>query len=197
MAAVAWNIRLLPVRALGKCGGFGSDVAAESVGHPACRFPAFPANPNPRRVINLSLGGDGGCSQTYQAAITAVTTKQSPTVVVASAGNSSGREVGSPANCTGVIAVAGLRHAGTKVGFSDLGPQITISAPAGNCVNTTAGSPCLYPILAATNTGKRGPVASSYTDSFDASVGTSFSSPLVAGAVALMLSINRRSRRRR
>ena len=57
---------------------------------------------------------------------------------------------GSPANCTGVIAVAGLRHAGSKVGFSDLGPAISIAAPAGNCVNTAAGLPCLYPMLTAT-----------------------------------------------
>ena len=66
-------------------------------------------------------------------------------VVVVAAGNSSGHAVGSPGNCAGVIAVAGLRHAGTKVGFSDLGPEISLSAPGGNCVNTAAGTPCLYP----------------------------------------------------
>jgi serine protease len=35
-----------------------------------------------------------------------------------------------------VIAVAALRHAGTKVGFSSLGPEVAVSAPGGNCVNT-------------------------------------------------------------
>ena len=50
----------------------------------------------------------------------------------------------------GVIAVGGLRHVGTKVGFSDLGPEIAISAPGGNCVNVAAGRACLYPILTAT-----------------------------------------------
>ena len=190
MAGVAWNVKVLPVRVLGKCGGFSSDVAAGMRWSAGLAVPGVPANPTPARVINLSLGHDGGCSQTYMDTIAAVTSAAKPVVVVAAAGNSSGREVGSPGNCPGVIAVAGLRHTGTKVGFSDLGPQITISAPAGNCVNTSPGSACLYPILAATNTGTKGPAASSYTDSFNASLGTSFSSPLVAGTVALMLSVN-------
>ena len=108
--------------------------------------------------------------------------------IVAAAGNSAGGPVSEPANCRGVVAVLALRHVGTKVGFSDLGPEIAIAAPGGNCINITAGSPCLYPILAATNSGSQGPVASAWTDSFDITVGTSFSSPLVAGVVALMLS---------
>ena len=52
-----------------------------------------------------------------------------------------------------MITVGGLRHIGTKVGFSDLGPELAISAPGGNCVNTAAGSPCLYPILTTTDGG--------------------------------------------
>ena len=54
---------------------------------------------------------------------------------------------------------AALRHVGTKVGFSDLGPEIAISAPGGNCVNIGAGEPCLYPILTTTNKGTTTPVA--------------------------------------
>ena len=97
-----------------------------------------------------------------------------------------------PANCTGAIAVAGLRHVGTKVGFSDLGPQISISSPGGNCVNTTGA--CLYPIMTTSNAGTTGPVTTAggsiYTDSFNITLGTSFSAPLVAGTAALMLSAN-------
>jgi hypothetical protein len=91
-----------------------------------------------------------------------------------------------------VIAVSGLRHAGSKVGFADLGAAISISAPAGNCVNIAAGSPCLYPMLTTANAGLTTPLSdpaggSIYTDSFDFSVGTSFSAPMVTGTVALML----------
>ncbi len=110
-------------------------------------------------------------------------------VVVAAAGNSEGLAAGSPANCPGVIGVSALRHVGTKVGFSDVGPEISIAAPGGNCVNVGANQPCLYPILTTADSGTKGPVSPIYTDSFNASLGTSFSSPLVAATAALMLSV--------
>jgi serine protease len=190
MAGVAWHVRMLPVRVLGKCGGLDSDIIAAMRWAAGLSVPGLPTNFNPARVLNLSLGSPGGCQQSYMDAISAITTKANPAVIVAAAGNSSGHEVGSPANCPGIIAVAAVRHVGTKVGFSDLGPQIAISAPGGNCVNTGSGQACLYPILAATNTGTTTPGASSYTSSVRPSVGTSFSSPLVAGVAALMLSAN-------
>jgi len=110
-------------------------------------------------------------------------------VVVAAAGNTTGRAVSSPANCPGAVGVAGLRHTGTKVGFSDLGPEIALGAPGGNCVNLSGA--CLYPLLTTTNPGQTAPVAgaAAYTDSFDISIGTSFAAPLVAGTAALMLSV--------
>ena len=37
----------------------------------------------------------------------------------------------STSDCPGVMAVAGVRHVGTKVGFSDLGPAVALSAPVG------------------------------------------------------------------
>ena len=112
-----------------------------------------PANPNPARVLNMSLGSEGACTAAYGDAVAEV--MATGAVVVASAGNSAGHAVSTPANCPGVIAVAGLRHAGTKVGFSDLGPEIAISAPGGNCVDIGPNDPCLYPILTTTNSGSR------------------------------------------
>jgi serine protease len=112
------------------------------------------------------------------------------TAVVAAAGNSAGQAVELPANCPGVIAVAGLRHVGSKVGFSDLGAAIALSAPAGNCINIGANEPCLYPILSTSNSGTQRPNAggSTWTDAYVYSVGTSFAAPIVAGTAALMLS---------
>jgi serine protease len=188
MASVGRTVRVLPVRVLGKCGGFDSDIIAGMRWAAGLTVTGVPTNTTPARVINMSLGGSGACSTAYKNAVAEI--NAAGVVVVASAGNSAGHAVSSPANCPGVIAVAALRHVGTKVGFSDLGPEITISAPGGNCINTAVNQPCLYPILTTANSGTTTPFAGSsiYTDSYDYSLGTSFSAPLVAGTVGLMLS---------
>jgi len=186
MVGAAPGVRVLPVRVLGKCYGTDADIIAGMRWAAGLPVDGVPANPHPARVINLSLGSTGSCGAAYQAAVDEITA--AGTLVVAAAGNSAGGPVGVPGNCRGVLTVLALRHVGTKVGFSDLGPQIGIAAPGGNCVDIGPGDACLYPILAATNTGAQGPVASAWTDSFDFTVGTSFSSPLVAATAGLMLS---------
>ncbi|HEV8690639.1 MAG TPA: S8 family serine peptidase, partial [Ideonella sp.] len=186
MAGIARDAMVLPVRVLGKCGGYDSDII------PAMRWAAglsvsgVPANPTPAQVLNLSLGSADACTAAYTAVMDELTA--AGVIVVAAAGND-GLAVGTPANCPGMVAVAGLRHVGTKVGFSNLGPEITLGAPGGNCVNETGE--CLYPLLSTINTGTQGPDQPTYSDGFTRlTLGTSFSSPIVAGTVALMLSAN-------
>lgn len=186
MASVGRTVRVLPVRVLGRCGGYTSDIAAGIRWAAGIPVAGVPANPNPAKVINMSLGGAGTCSATYQQAINEAVALG--VVVVVSAGNSDGHAVSSPANCSGVIAVTGLRHVGTKVGFADVGPEVAIAAPGGNCVDLPP-DPCLYPIITATNAGATTPTTSTYTDGGNVAVGTSFSAPLVAGTVGLMLSV--------
>lgn len=181
------TIRVLPVRVLGKCGGFDSDIIAGMRWAAGFTVSGL-SNATPAKVINLSLGGAGACTQAYRDAIREI--NAAGVVVVAAAGNTNGHTVNTPANCPGVIAVAGLRHLGSKVAFSDLGPEIALSAPAGNCVNLSGE--CLYPLLTTTNTGTTTPAPSggTYTDGFNPTFGTSFSSPLVAGTAALMFAVN-------
>ena len=189
MASVGRNVRVLPVRVLGKCGGYDSDIQAAMRWAAGLHVPGVPDNTaHKASVINLSLGSQGACDNGYPAVVQEVLA--AGVAIVVAAGNSTGHAVGVPANCPGVIAVAALRHAGTKVGFSDIGPQIALSAPGGNCINVGVGEPCLYPIVAATNAGATTPVAASaaYSDSWSPSVGTSFAAPLVAGTAALMKS---------
>ncbi|MET0518278.1 MAG: S8 family peptidase [Burkholderiaceae bacterium] len=196
MAGVGWGIKILPVRVLGKCGGYDSDIQAGMLWAAGISVPGLPANPNPARVLNLSLGGTGSCAASdstgklYRDTISQVVAAGATVVVAAGNSETGGVAVSLPANCPGVIAVGGLRHAGSKVGFADLGPEVAISAPGGNCINTSSGTPCLYTMLSTTNSGLTGPVAAdnAYTNS-SASIGTSFSAPLVSGTVALMLSV--------
>jgi serine protease len=184
MAGTGWNTRVMPVRVLGKCFGYTSDIQAAMRWAAGLAVPGVPNNANPAQVINLSLGGTATCNSAWSSAVADVTARG--VVIVAAAGNSAGRAASAPANCAGVIGVAGVRHVGSKVGFSDVGSQLAIAAPGGNCVNEVGA--CLYPILSTTDTGTTTPTGAAYTDAFNAGVGTSFSSPQVAGAVALMLS---------
>lgn len=188
IAGLGWNTRILPVRALGRCGGFSSDVIAAMRWAAGLAQPGAPPNPTPARVLNLSLGGEGECSSAYQAAIDEITARG--VMVVVSAGND-GSEVDRPANCRGVIAVTGVRHVGTKVGFANLGPAVALAAPGGNCVNVRAGEPCLYSLDTTTNLGTTTPGVDGYTDRLASfNVGTSFAAPLVAGVAALMYSVH-------
>jgi serine protease len=202
IAGMTWGSWILPVRALGKGGGYDSDIIAGiqwaaglSVTNPDGS--AVPENPYPADIINLSLGGGtDSCSSSdgaaYESALTTVT--RLGVLVVISAGNASGA-VELPGNCStvvpGVMAVAGLRNAGTKVGYSSFGPQVSVSAPAGNCV--TNGGNCLRSIDTSTDLGTTGPLGGSsytYTNEMNVNLGTSFSAPIVSGIAALMRSVN-------
>jgi serine protease len=187
IAGMTWNPYLLPVRALGKCGGLDSDIITGIQWAVGMSVNGVPDNPYPADIINLSLGGTGTCPTSYQNLLTTLTAMG--VLVVASAGNESG-PVDIPANCPGVLAVAGLRNVGTKVGYSSLGPEVGIGAPAGNCVNITAGSPCLRSIDSTVNEGATVPGTNSYTDQTNTNLGTSFSAPIVSGIAALMRAAN-------
>lgn len=194
MAGTGRNTRVLPVRVLGRCGGWDDDIQAgmrwagglDNATCDSARTRTATCNPNPARVLNLSLGSSGTCSQAYRDLIAEL--NAAGVVVVVASGNDAGRAVNEPANCAGALAVAGVRHAGTKVGYSNLGPQVAIAAPAGNCVNLSGA--CLYPLVTTLNAGTTTPGAPVYSTGSDPSLGTSFAAPIVAGSVGLMLAVN-------
>ncbi len=190
MAGVSWVGKIVPIRVLGKCGGYDSDILAGVRWAVGINPPGISVtNANPVKVINMSLGSTGACTGStgtlYREAFAEVNARGA--VVVVAAGNSAGEPVDMPANCSGALAVTGLRHAGTKVGFSSMGPEVAIAAPGGNCVNLTGA--CLYPMVSTTNAGTQAPTTNTYTYN-GVSVGTSFATPLVAGTVALMFSLD-------
>src|SRR5258708_31780612 len=66
IAGMTWSPYLLPVRALGKCGGLDSDIIAGIMGSVAMSVSdgtanPLPATPHPADIINLSLGGTASC----------------------------------------------------------------------------------------------------------------------------------------
>jgi len=187
VAGLTWSSWILPVRALGKCGGADSDIEAAMLWAAGIHVDGVPDNPYPANIENLSIGAAGSCPQSYQEVIGQLTARG--VLIVVSAGNAGG-PVAAPGNCPGVAAVAGLRHAGTKVGFSNLGPEIALGAPAGNCVNTTPAAPCLYSLDTTYNLGTTIPTTNGYTDQMNTNLGTSFSAPIVSGMAALMLAVN-------
>ncbi len=61
IAGTNWNAYVLPVRVLGKCGGFDSDIIDGMRWAAGIAVPGAPVNPYPARIINMSLGGTGSC----------------------------------------------------------------------------------------------------------------------------------------
>jgi serine protease len=195
IAGTGRDTMVLPVRVLGRYGGWDDDIQAgmrwagglsNAAGCTGSSAVSATCNPHPARVLNLSLGASGACNQGYREVIAEL--NAAGVVVVVAAGNGSGHAVNTPANCAGALAVAGVRHTGTKVGYSNLGPQIAMAAPGGNCVNATGA--CLYSLVTTLNAGTTTPGASSYSTGSEATLGTSFSAPIVAGTIGLMLAVD-------
>ncbi|MFP3599986.1 S8 family serine peptidase, partial [Chryseobacterium sp. SIMBA_029] len=57
IAGVAPQAKIVPVRVIGTCGGYTSDIADGIRWAAGGSVSGAPANANPARVINLSLGG--------------------------------------------------------------------------------------------------------------------------------------------
>ena len=170
VAGTAPNAKLLHLRVLGN-GGYGStsDIVDAIAWASGGTVSGVPANANPAEVINLSLGGSGACSSTYQNAINSAVSRGS-TVVIA-AGNSNVNVSGaSPANCNNIISVAandqnGARSIWSGGQASNYGALIDISAPGTSILST---------------------YRSGSTPSYANNSGTSMATPHVAGVVALM-----------
>ena len=85
IAGIGWNVNIMPVRALGKCGGNLDDIADAIRWAAQVPVSGVPANPNKATVISLSLGGGDTCSSYMQSAVDAATA--AGVTIVAAAGN--------------------------------------------------------------------------------------------------------------
>ncbi|MFM2068718.1 MAG: hypothetical protein RLZZ584_3627 [Pseudomonadota bacterium] len=177
VAGVAFGARVQPVRVLGKCGGYMSDIADAIIWASGGSVPGAPVNATPARVLNLSLGGTGACDTTTQNAINSARSRNA--VVVVAAGNANTDAAGhTPANCAGVITVAAVGRSGARAYYSNYGASVDVAAPGGDQTLGAANG-----ILSTLNTGTSKPGS----DSYAYYQGTSMATPHVAGVVALML----------
>jgi serine protease len=177
VAGVAFGAKVQPVRVLGKCGGFMSDIADAIIWASGGTVPGAPANATRARVINLSLGGAGACDATTQAAINSARSRN--TVVVVAAGNANSDAANTvPANCAGVITVGAVGRGGARAYYSNYGSLVDVSAPGGDQTSATANG-----VLSTLNIGTTRPGS----DSYAYCQGTSMATPHVVGVVALML----------
>lgn len=172
VAGVAYGAKIVPVRVLGTCGGYDSDIADAIIWASGGTVSGVPANANPAEVINLSLGGSGACGSTTQAAINGAVSRGT-TLVIAAGNDNTNVSNASPANCNNVIAVASTTSTGARSSFSNYGALIDIAAPGSN-------------ILSTLNSGTTTPGAESYA----AYNGTSMATPHVAGVVALLQAVS-------
>ncbi|MFF7484731.1 S8 family peptidase [Streptomyces luteogriseus] len=180
VAGIAYGAKISPVRVLGKCGGYDSDIIDAITWASGGTVSGVPANTNVAKVINMSLGGGGACSTATQSAINGAVNRGT-SVVVAAGNENQNVSNASPANCNNVIAVAATNRAGSRASYSNYGSLVDIAAPGGETRTSTANG-----ILSTLNSGTKTPSSENYAYY----QGTSMATPHVAGLAALMKSAN-------
>jgi len=175
VAGMNWNVTLQAVRVLGKCGGSIVDINDGIRWAAGLPVPGVPINPNPARVINMSLGGGGACSASPATQSAINDAVAAGVTVVVAAGNSKADAANfMPASCDNVITVAAGEargHLATR--YSNFGATVEIMAPGGDVRRDDNADGQPDGVLSMVNGGY------AYYN------GTSMAAPHVAGAAAL------------
>jgi len=177
VAGINWSSRVVPLRALGRCGGSIADINDAMRWAAGLPVPRVTTNPNPVKVINMSLGASAPCSASpaTQSAIDDVVAA-GVSVVVAAGNEASDAANSFPASCNNVITVAASDFNGELVTrYSNFGAVVDIMAPGGDLRADED------------NDGNPDGVLSMVEGGFAFFNGTSMATPHVAGVVGLLL----------
>ncbi len=194
VAGGAWNVTIVPVRVLGRCGGELADIVS-GIRWAAGLAPAIGdngeqiVNQTPADIINMSLTIQAPCPASLQAAIDAAAARD--VIVVVAAGNKADlTERYAPANCNNVLVVGSGDARGELAFYSNFGPQVDLIAPGGDLFadNDHDGRPDGVLSTRATQTGCYDPVnrASAERCYYSFQQGTSMAAPHVSAALALL-----------
>ena len=177
VAGVNWNTRVQSIRALGRCGGSTADINDAIRWAAGLAVPGVPNNPNPARVINMSLGAGAPCSASPSTQSAVNDAFNAGVLVVAAAGNEAQDAANSfPASCDNVLTVAASDFNGELVTrYSNFGADVEILAPGGDVAADVD------------NDGNPDGVLSMVQAGFAFFNGTSMASPHVAGVAGLLL----------
>jgi serine protease len=194
VASGAWNVTIVPVRVLGRCGGVLADIVS-GIRWAAGLAPAITAqglqlnNPTPAHIINMSFVLQAPCPSSMQAAIDAAVARD--VVVVVAAGNKANQAgLFTPANCNNVIVVGAGDARGGLSFYSNFGPQLDLIAPGGDVFADADGDGRPDGVLStrATTVGCYDPVNRNSTERcyYSFQQGTSMAAPHVSAALALL-----------
>ena len=177
VAGTNWSSRVVPLRALGRCGGSTVDINDAIRWAAGLPVPGIGTNPNPANVINMSLGAGAPCSASpaTQSAINDAVAAGT-TVVVAAGNEARDAENTFPASCDNVISVAAGDFNGELVTrYSNFGDSVDILAPGGDTSADEDGD------------GNPDGVLSLVQGGFAFFNGTSMAAPHAAGVAGLLL----------
>jgi len=173
VVGVAPGAKVQPIRVLGKCGGYASDLIAGIEWASGGAVSGVAPNTQPADVINMSLGGSASCFPELQTAINNAVSRG--TTVVVAAGNDNTVPT-FPGDCNNVISVAASARTGAKAYYSSFGSVVDVTAPGGDFYVDSM-------IRSTLNSGTQGPVGPTYR----AYQGTSMAAPHVAGIAAMIM----------
>lgn len=194
VAGGAWDVTVIPVRVLGRCGGELADIVsgirwaaglAPAIGEGGAQI----VNRNRVDIINMSLSIQAACPASMQAAIDAAVAAN--VVVVVAAGNKANQaSLYAPANCNNVVVVGAGDGRGGLAFYSNFGPQVDIIAPGGDVFadSDNDGKPDGILSTRATQSGCYDPLNQNSTERcyYSFLQGTSMAAPHVSAALALL-----------